>query len=111
MILYFALLSTFSVGKRSSFSVERLCILHWVGGQIQEVTPQSKGRSTKPDGVQQASGQCSQTSDLISEWSSVESAVGFSDPRGVPSNLQYSIIQLYESMILFSLKQSSPLQC
>lgn len=64
-------------------------------------TGNGNGCSTKPDGVQEASGQCSQALDLISEWSSVEPVVGFNDPRGFPSNLGNSVIQLYKSMSLF----------
>ena len=47
--------------------------------QSVEQAPQGSGHGTELTGVQEASGQCSQSRGLIFGWSRVEAQVGFSD--------------------------------
>lgn len=65
--------------------------------QAVEQAPQGIGHGTELTGVQKASGQCSQSHDLIFGWSRVETGVGFSDPyEFLPS---WDILRFYEALI------------
>ena len=65
-------------------------------GQALEQAPQSSGHGPEIAGVQDASGQCSQTSALVLEWFCVEPGAGHGDPYG--SLLTWDILYLHSGL-------------